>query len=52
MGKSKNDKESLEIRNFVARDMGDKFKSKRFANDRGNRRAKDARKSWRNEVWD
>jgi len=37
-----------EVRNFVARDMAHKFKSKTF-DGRGNRRAKDARKSWKNE---
>ena len=35
-------------RNFVARDMAHKFKSKSF-DGRGNRRAKDARNSWKNE---
>jgi hypothetical protein len=35
-------------RNFVARDMVHKFKSKSF-DGRGNRRAKDSRNSWKNE---
>ena len=46
MGKSKNDKEFIEMRNFVARDMANKFKSKRFSNDRGNRRQKEKERNW------
>lgn len=42
------------VRNLVAADMGTKFKSKRFANDRGNRRANDTRntKSYMEEIHD
>jgi hypothetical protein len=51
MSKSKNNKsDDVEVRNFVARDMAHKFKSKSF-DGRGNRRAKDARKSWKNEAY-
>lgn len=49
---TKSKKENVDVRNFVARDMMDgRFKSKRFSNDRGNRRAKDARNSWKNQDW-
>lgn len=46
----KSSSDSVEVRNFVARDMVHKFKSKSF-DGRGNRRAKDARKSWKNEAY-
>jgi hypothetical protein len=39
------------VRNFVVREMNNKYKSKRFSNDRTNRRAKDARNSWKNETY-
>jgi len=48
MSKSKHSEDNKNNRNFVARDMAHKFKSKSF-DGRGNRRAKDARNSWKNE---
>jgi len=50
MGKTNKDSNKDNVRNFVAKDMAHKFKSKSF-DGRGNRRAKDARKSWKNEAY-
>ena len=48
MSKSKHSADNKSnVRNFVARDMAHKFKSKSF-DGRGNRRAKDNRHSWKN----
>lgn len=41
---------NTQVRNFVARDMLTKCKSKTFTG-RNKRRAKDFRKSWKNEVY-
>jgi hypothetical protein len=57
MGKSKNDRyksqdRNVGIRNLVAADMGNRFKSKRFDNNGGARREKDSKNSWENDEWD
>lgn len=40
------------MRNLIAAEMGSKFKSKRFSNDRGNRRASSNRNKfdWRSDM--
>ena len=49
---SKNKKnEDITVRNFEARDMVARYKIKRIDNDRGNRRVKDTRNSWKNGEW-
>lgn len=37
------------IRNYVARDMAHKFKSKKFVS--GTRRSKDSKNSWKNQEY-